>query len=831
MVLVRRPRVFAVICDFRDFSGLKLRTLWVRLRRPLRRAQFAQSSEPISSVRRMDSSQRRRDSPNGSLLTMCLQDRRYRSFINKQGKREMQAAHQHFAGVNGGNERRARPRHAPATTAYVRVGDANGGVIADISETGMSIASAEPIQESLAPSVRFQLARIDRTFEISTEFIWKSDSNKKAGLRFTSLSVDERLQIRNWIKDEIFAAAFPGQLSGTAVARKPLPFSVETLHSTDTSARPNLEPREPKPRVAAKTLPDIPFAMPDSRAQEFERLFPSERTLGPHPVKRTAKFAAAEPAALDTKIDTTAYWMNFPSELDVPPAKIEVQDAVVEQAENSAAPAAVETPHDDAVTQSVAERPASGVEAPQAELSAQASATPDSAGEQPPSFAASESVADLSIASPPPTSIDSDAVVASELELIIEPPATIPDTAPATAVAENSPAATYAEPVVEPAESTIVGLAPLIANEIPVPEALLNPPSFDVGAEEASDVPVHELHPAPEGTAFAASQFDLTDVSKVVREPGKFCGGSVSDASIESLLAIAEDEDLATERQKRLHMSVNKRSVTPGIPTAAPAKSSPLPHVALRSASQQLASAQGLAEGDKKYRGLVVAASFIFIALCFAVGYSTHFRLPQIFGNSPTSTDAASGGLKPAAANDPPTASAPEKTATDRQPDSSTVVPDPTFKAPALPAAAPEPTPSYFPVTAPAEGSAPRMVELPENTAFDSPKVLIRLRKYFFVAPQPGPEWSHGLDRIQVGEATSKTPPPPASDSDSAVVHVRATIGKDGSVRSARPISGPVALIPRSLEAIRQWRYQPSLLEGQPVEWQGDFAIEFRPAP
>jgi hypothetical protein len=157
------------------------------------------------------------------------------------------------------------------------------------------------------------------------------------------------------------------------------------------------------------------------------------------------------------------------------------------------------------------------------------------------------------------------------------------------------------------------------------------------------------------------------------------------------------------------------------------------------------------------------------------------------------------------------------------------VQPDAQFEASAPPTAQPA-APSFFPVTAPSEGEAPRMMALPEETVFDSPRVAIRLRQDFFVPPQPGPEWKHSLERIQIGEATLKTPPPPASQTDAGTVHVRATVGTDGVVKNVRPIDGPVALIPRSMDAIRKWRYQPSLLEGQPLEWQGDFSIEFRPA-
>jgi protein TonB len=58
---------------------------------------------------------------------------------------------------------------------------------------------------------------------------------------------------------------------------------------------------------------------------------------------------------------------------------------------------------------------------------------------------------------------------------------------------------------------------------------------------------------------------------------------------------------------------------------------------------------------------------------------------------------------------------------------------------------------------------------------------------------------------------------------------LRATIGKDGTVESVRPINGPALLILSAIEAVRQWRYRPTLLEQQPIEMQEDITIEFRP--
>jgi TonB family protein len=50
------------------------------------------------------------------------------------------------------------------------------------------------------------------------------------------------------------------------------------------------------------------------------------------------------------------------------------------------------------------------------------------------------------------------------------------------------------------------------------------------------------------------------------------------------------------------------------------------------------------------------------------------------------------------------------------------------------------------------------------------------------------------------------------------VVHLQALIAADGSVKDLGVISGHPLLIPSALEAVRQWVYQTTLLNGEPVE-------------
>jgi len=52
----------------------------------------------------------------------------------------------------------------------------------------------------------------------------------------------------------------------------------------------------------------------------------------------------------------------------------------------------------------------------------------------------------------------------------------------------------------------------------------------------------------------------------------------------------------------------------------------------------------------------------------------------------------------------------------------------------------------------------------------------------------------------------------------SGVVKLSAIISKDGTIQKLEVISGHPLLAPAALEAVKQWVYQPTLLNGEPVE-------------
>lgn len=58
-------------------------------------------------------------------------------------------------------------------------------------------------------------------------------------------------------------------------------------------------------------------------------------------------------------------------------------------------------------------------------------------------------------------------------------------------------------------------------------------------------------------------------------------------------------------------------------------------------------------------------------------------------------------------------------------------------------------------------------------------------------------------------------------------VILEATIARDGSIENLRAVSGPPLLLGAAIDAVRQWRYRPYLLNNQPVEVETQITVNF----
>ncbi|MBZ5516473.1 MAG: energy transducer TonB [Acidobacteriia bacterium] len=59
------------------------------------------------------------------------------------------------------------------------------------------------------------------------------------------------------------------------------------------------------------------------------------------------------------------------------------------------------------------------------------------------------------------------------------------------------------------------------------------------------------------------------------------------------------------------------------------------------------------------------------------------------------------------------------------------------------------------------------------------------------------------------------------------VVRLEALIATDGTIQNLRALGGHPWLVPAALEAVARWRYQPTLLNGEPVEVITNIEVKF----
>jgi protein TonB len=111
---------------------------------------------------------------------------------------------------------------------------------------------------------------------------------------------------------------------------------------------------------------------------------------------------------------------------------------------------------------------------------------------------------------------------------------------------------------------------------------------------------------------------------------------------------------------------------------------------------------------------------------------------------------------------------------------------------------------------------------------------MIGLRDGAPAAPSAGVP---ALARIRVGgnvQATKLIAQPKPSYPGEAkqariqgVVKLRAIIGKDGAIENLDVISGHPLLVAAALGAVRQWVYEPTLLNGEPTEVETQINVNF----
>jgi len=123
-------------------------------------------------------------------------------------------------------------------------------------------------------------------------------------------------------------------------------------------------------------------------------------------------------------------------------------------------------------------------------------------------------------------------------------------------------------------------------------------------------------------------------------------------------------------------------------------------------------------------------------------------------------------------------------------------------------------------------GDASSLVILPAQQRIAPPPDLSRPPRD---EPRPGPiRVSAGVQMAKlVKKVVPEYPPLARATRTSGVVHLIGTIARDGTIRNLQLVSGHPLLARAALEAVQQWVYQPTLLNGEPVEVIAPIDVNF----
>jgi protein TonB len=95
------------------------------------------------------------------------------------------------------------------------------------------------------------------------------------------------------------------------------------------------------------------------------------------------------------------------------------------------------------------------------------------------------------------------------------------------------------------------------------------------------------------------------------------------------------------------------------------------------------------------------------------------------------------------------------------------------------------------------------------------------------LAAQPVRVSSGGVQGLVIHQVAPLYPAQARRDRVQGTVVLQAVIGKDGSVLNVHALRGNPILIQAAVDAVKQWRFKPYTLNGEPVESETQVNVNF----
>ena len=112
------------------------------------------------------------------------------------------------AGVSLARRTRAQHRHELHTLTYVTLDQSNGGIVRDLTHSGIAVQAVAPVRAGEQVQVRFELRSPRLMVATRGEVAWGTASGQ-CGIRFLDLSLRAARQIDEWIFGSLLAGLPP----------------------------------------------------------------------------------------------------------------------------------------------------------------------------------------------------------------------------------------------------------------------------------------------------------------------------------------------------------------------------------------------------------------------------------------------------------------------------------------------------------------------------------------------------------------------------------------------------------------------------------------------
>ena len=142
--------------------------------------------------------------------------------------------------------RRRHYRQKVQNLAYVRLDQANGGIIRDLSESGIAIQAVAPLRVDQEVLLRFELLNPRARVETRGRVAW-ADPLGQAGMEFLDLAERSRQMLKDWIFTQLMATAQHAERAESIfIHQKGTESATELVFSEEARPAIALEPSEPE---------------------------------------------------------------------------------------------------------------------------------------------------------------------------------------------------------------------------------------------------------------------------------------------------------------------------------------------------------------------------------------------------------------------------------------------------------------------------------------------------------------------------------------------------------------------------------------------------------